>query len=135
MPHMVKALCVKEPHATLQVRGIKGAEIRSCRTKHRGEILVVASLQPDHAAARVWAAAAIPITNLGMAIGFVSIIDCVPFTSDLASRACVSWKIGDPVTKWAWLLDQGRARRIEPFPVVGRLGIFSVNYRKITEIQ
>jgi hypothetical protein len=132
----VRALCVKEPWASLQVRGIKTAEIRSRRTEHRGELLIVASLQPDHAAARIWATAAIPLTNLGMAIGFVHIEDCVPFTFDLAGRACLPWKVGDPTKRWAWLLDKSRARRIEPFPVHGRLGLFNVpDYYEVTNIQ
>lgn len=131
----VKALCVKEPWASLEVRGIKGAEIRSRATKHRGELLIVASLQPDMAAVRVHTAASGPIsiTNLGMAIGFVHVVDCVPFTPDLVGLAMINCPVlGTP---WAWMLDRSRARFIEPFPVKGRLGLFDVAYREVTEIQ
>ena len=132
---VVKAYCVKEPWATLQVRGIKGAEIRSRRTNHRGELLVVSSLQPDMKAVRIHTAASgsIPITNLGMAIGFVHVVDCVPFTPDLVGLAMTKCPVMG--TPWAWLLDRTRARFIEPFPVKGRLGLFDVSYREVTEIQ
>lgn len=131
----VRALCVKEPWATLQVRGIKGAEIRNGRTNHRGDLLIVASLQPDMDAVRIHTAASgsIPITNLGMAIGFVRVVDCVPFTPDLVGLAMIKCPVQG--TPWAWLLDKTQARFIEPFPVKGRLGIFDVKYCAISEVQ
>lgn len=131
----VPALCVKEPWATLQVKGIKGAEIRTSRTRHRGELLIVASKEPDWAAIRVHTAAAgmIPITHLGMAIGFVHVIDCVPFTPDLVGLAMIKCPVVG--TPWAWILDRTRARFIEQFPVKGRLGIFDVPYREVANIQ
>lgn len=125
----IKALCVREPWASLLVRGLKTAEIRSGRTHYRGELLIVASQQPDLPAVRLWATAAIPLSNLGMAIGIVDLADCVPYTEELKLRAChprivaPAFNTGVP---WAWLMGRG-ARRIEPFPVKGRLGLFDVH--------
>lgn len=104
----------------------KTAEIRSRPTKHRGYVLVVASRGVDFDAARTWAtfAANVPVTNLGMAIGVISICDCVRFTQELEWRARI--KRYDRADLWAWLTDPTSARRIEPFPVKGSLGLFDV---------
>jgi hypothetical protein len=56
----------------------------------------------------------------GVAVGIVDLVGCRPTTANDSTFACFDVVDGE----FAWLL--ANARKIEPLPVKGRLGIFSV---------
>ena len=60
----------------------------------------------------------------GAIIGVVNVIDCVPYTQVKDQPFAVP--LG-----WCWLLADPRA--IEPIPMAGKLGLFSVDLDEILE--
>jgi len=112
----MKAISIRQPHAENIAKGEKTIEIRSWRTNYRGDLLIVSSLKPDK-----------PLQNplpLGQAVAVVELVDCRPATrADEKRTMC---RI-DPSSDYAWVLR--RVRRIKPFKVKGRLGLYEVERR------
>jgi hypothetical protein len=100
----MKALSVKEPWASLIVFGGKNIENRTWRTNYRGPLLICASAQPKKSTSR-------------HAIGIVDVVDCV-------KQHRSKWFEGP----FGWVL--ANARPIEPMPVKGRLGLFTVSLKE-----
>jgi hypothetical protein len=103
----MKAIVIRQPWASLIAQGNKTVEIRSRRTSHRGDLLVVAAKQP------VWFSC-----PTGIALAVVSIVDCRPMIPSDAEEACIDYRPG----YWAWKLSN--VRPVPPVPVRGMPGIF-----------
>lgn len=132
------ALSIKQPFASLVVYGLKTLEIRSRRTTHRGKLLICSSLKPYpdgmlnpnnrdqyiERAVDFLPQLGAPVLY-GHAIGLVDVVGCRFMTPDDAKLALVPYRPG----AYAWEL--ANAVEIEPFPVSGQLGIFTVLASKI----
>ena len=105
----MKALSVKQPWASLIASGRKTIETRVWRTDYRGELLICASKRPD-----------IDGLPVGVALAVCRLVDCRPMTDADAEAACC----GKYPKACAWVLRD--IRPIEPFPVHGRLMLYSV---------
>jgi hypothetical protein len=103
----VKAISVKEPWASKIMFGEKTIETRTWKTNYRGEILICASANPKS-------------DYSGKALAIASIVECRPMVKADEKKACCPIYPG----AYAWLLSD--VKRIEGFPVKGRLGIFDV---------
>jgi hypothetical protein len=101
----MKALSVRQPWANLIAAGDKSIETRRWATDHRGPLLIVSSKVPR-------------IEPAGYAIAIANLVDCRPMTERDEPDACCPAYPG----AFAWVLED--IRKIEPFPVKGRLGIF-----------
>ncbi|MBN2202568.1 MAG: ASCH domain-containing protein [Candidatus Aenigmarchaeota archaeon] len=103
----MKALSIKEPWASMILRGEKTVEVRTWRTNYRGDILVCASAKPK-------------TENSGNALCIVEIVDCRPMKK---SDAKLSGGYFEPKS-YSWVLEN--IRKIKKFPVKGKLSIFNV---------
>lgn len=106
----MKALSVKQPWASMIVRGEKTIETRTWRTNYRGPLLIVASKKPN-------------LNNLptGEALCIVRLIGCRRMQqSDCQAARCETYP-----GAIAWLLED--IKPIEPFPVKGQLGLYDVD--------
>jgi len=106
----MRAICIKQPWASMIANGQKFIETRSWKTNYRGELLVVASQKPL-------------IDNLptGQALCIVNIIDCHPMKKEDEKFAKVEYNS----QKYSWILFN--IKKIKPFPVKGKLNFFQVN--------
>ena len=123
----MKALSVKQPWASLIIMWLKTIEVRTWVTKYRGPVLICSSQKPDADAMDLDRVNDLmdveTMTPLGQALGVVDLVDC----RELGKR-----DIGTPGTvilpeltekSLAWVLDN--PRRIQPFTVKGRLGLWT----------
>lgn len=129
----IPALSIKQPFASLVAHGLKTLEIRSRPISHRGRLLICASLKPysdvmfDPENVDKWTQTAndyLPTlgnsTLFGHAIGLVNVVGCRLMTPDDERLAFVKYRPG----AYCWQFEN--AMEIEPFRVVGQLGIFKV---------
>lgn len=109
-------LSVRQPWATLIVRGIKDVENRVWTTPHRGPILIHAARKLDtHADTQGWLTRAeINALPRGGIIGVVQVIDVVTTSSS-------PWFVGP----FGWVLTD--ARELPFRSLTGRLGLFEVS--------
>jgi hypothetical protein len=87
--------------------GAKTIETRRWPTDYRGPLLIVSSKLP-----------AVP--PAGYALAIATLVDCRPMTSADESAAKCDFYQG----AYAWVLSN--IRRVKPFPVRGKLGIYEV---------
>jgi len=103
----MKALSVKQPWANLIAAGEKAIETRTWATDYRGPILIVSSRSPK-------------IEPAGFALAIADLVDCRPMThQDEPAARC-----GVYPNAYSWVLRN--IRKIHPFPVRGKLGIYDV---------
>lgn len=112
----MKALSVKQPWANMIARGEKTIELRSWGTKHRGDLLICSSKQPN-------------IAPAGRALAIANMVDCRPATQKDEAAACSVIWVGTDVS---WVFEN--VRRITPFPVTGAQGLFDIERRRRHEI-
>jgi hypothetical protein len=120
----VKALSIRQPWAHLIAEGVKTVEVRSRPTKYRGPLLICVSktfkaVRLLDSYKRDWSA--IPMwkrEDMGRAIAVVELVECEVMTSNHEAAALVKAAPG----LWAWKL--AAVRKIDTFPVAGRLGLF-----------
>ena len=106
----MKALSIRQPWANLIAAGDKTIEVRPWPTKYRGPLLIVSAKRP-----------AVP--PAGCALAVVNLVDCRPMTqADEPAAMCKR----EP-NQWAWVLTD--VRRVEPQPVLGKLGLFEAPIR------
>lgn len=106
----MRAITVRNPWATFIALGLKTAEARGWRTRHRGPILIVSSVEP-------W------IEPAGCAVAVAEVKDVLPFRAEHGPRAMVPpGRFG-----FVWLLENVRA--VKPVPVRGRPGIYESGLR------
>jgi len=106
----MKALCIKEPWATLILQGKKTIETRTWTTNYRGEILLCASKNPK--------------SNISGKAFATAIIKDVQIMSkhDEEAACCERY----PKAR-SWFLEN--IKPIKPFRVSGQLGIFNVELK------
>ncbi len=102
----MKALSIRQPWANMIASGKKTIETRTWRTNYRGPLLIVSSRTPR-------------IEPAGYALAVAELIDCRPMTREDEEKAC--YQIYPRAQ--AWVLTN--IRRIDPFPVNGKLGLNS----------
>ncbi len=108
----MKALSVKQPWANMIARGEKTIELRSWRTRYRGDLMICSSALPD-------------IPPAGAALAIVKLVYCKKATQADEERACCVVRVG---RDFAWILEN--VRRIRPWPVKGAQGLFNVPYEE-----
>jgi len=116
-------LSMKQPWANMLVSGVKTIETRTWPTRHRGWLLIAASLKVDESAMQLRPHAGFGRGPRGRLVGLVKITGCRPMTEHDEQSACCAvypraqaWLCAD-----ATLLPSSEQHRIK-----GRLGIFSV---------
>ncbi len=118
----IKTLSVKQPWAWAIANGFKTIETRKWCPNHRGDILVVASLKPDKLLLD-WLISQRGIDIMGeiqygKAIAIAELVECRLMTrADEAHALCPTYH-----GAFAWVLRN--VRKIEPYPVKGRLGLY-----------
>ncbi|AFM54843.1 hypothetical protein B620_gp65 [Croceibacter phage P2559S] len=113
---MKKALTVKNPYAEWIAQGVKTIEVRSRSTKHRGELVICSSQQPE-----------IQGMQSGCMLCLVNLYDVKP----LEKLTPQEWELTKiPVaerkglTGFGWMLKD--PVRIVEYPVKGQLGIWNL---------
>ena len=119
----MKALSVKQPWANMITCGDKTVETRTWSTNYRGELLIVASNNIDKRIAPRYLAA-FGVQPQGKAIAIVELVDCRLMRKEDESLAVYPHKSG----LYAWVLKN--IRKIIPFPVRGRFGLYEVEITK-----
>ncbi len=133
----VKAISLWEPWATLMAFGAKTIETRSWMTRHRGALLICAGLKGDESTKTIpeFAAAlggdwADWQLNFGCAVALVDLDGCIGTRTaahhrPLAQAIEAERPFGDySPQRFCWVTKT--LRRLKPFPVTGRQGLFSV---------
>lgn len=122
---LIKAISVRQPWANAIMLG-KDVENRSRYYKHRGLLLIHASLKVDDAALDDPRILRLPINDLifGHLIGVVNLVDCVRFSR---SR----W--ADPDSEWKLILENPRPL-LRPVPYRGQLGLFGVEEKLLRDV-
>lgn len=115
----MKSLSVKQPWANWIANGRKTIETRRWATSYRGPLLICSSKEFDHDTAVDERAALYP---LGFALCIVDLVDVrmMEGRADEDAALCGVY----PGAR-AWVL--ANPRKIEPFSVKGRLGLFEVS--------
>jgi ASCH domain-containing protein len=111
---MMKALSIKQPWANLIASGKKTIETRLWPTDYRGPLLIVSSKTPD-------------IHPAGYAVAIGELVDCRPMTASDEQAACCARYPG----AFSWVIRD--IRKIEIFPVRGKLGLYDVSIPTSTE--
>lgn len=92
-------------------QGEKTIETRTWRTAYRGKLLIVSSRAPR-------------IEPVGCALAIGNLVDCRPMTqTDEEAARCQVYP-----GAYAWVLSN--IRKVRPFPVKGKLGLYDVELRK-----
>jgi hypothetical protein len=104
----MKALSVRQPWANLLASGKKTIETRLWPTDYRGSLLIVSSRTPK-------------IHPAGYALAVAELTDCRSMTKSDESAACCACYPG----AFSWVLRD--IRKIDIFPVRGKLGLYEVN--------
>lgn len=115
----MKALSIKQPWASLIAEGHKTIETRTWATDYRGPLLICSSKGVDEKALDEFREM-ISSAPCGFALAVVDLVDCVPMTYEHEQDALCGVYSG----AFAWRLK--RVRRIRPFRVRGKLGLFEV---------
>ena len=126
----MRCLTVRQPYAWAIIHGSKRIENRSRRTNHRGPLAIHAGLtRAEFRSGRDFTTMMPGLPEpadlvYGAVIGVVDVIDCVPYETVKDQPFAVP--LG-----WCWLLADPRP--IEPIPMAGKLGLFSVDLDEILE--
>jgi len=105
----MKAISIKEPYASMIYWLRKNIETRTWKTDYRGKLLLCASKKPKS-----------EISGCAFATCILSEIRPMKVTDEV--QACCSIYPG----AYSWILED--VKRIEPFPVKGKLSLFEVDY-------
>lgn len=104
----MKALCIKEPWASIIRRGEKTIETRTWKTKYRGKILLCCSKRPDSMIS-------------GFAFATADLVDCRKMTrKDEYFAQCETYPKAN-----SWVFEN--INPIQLFPVKGQLGLFEID--------
>ena len=119
----MKALCVRQPYATLIARGLKPLEIRTWRTAHRGDLVIAASASYHETALAVMAKFGLRDEDCprGVILCAVDLVDVRPTTR--ADREPSCWPACDAGFE-AFVLERPRA--LKQRPVRGKLNVFEI---------
>ena len=97
--------------------GKKTIEIRSWKTNYRGLLLICSSRTPN-------------IELAGHAIAIVTLYDCLPMRIKDVKGACCKYEKGH----YSWHFKDIR-KLPEPFPVKGKLGLYTLRLTKTLVIK
>jgi hypothetical protein len=115
----MRTISVQQPWAELIASGVKTLEVRTWTTKHRGPLLIAASKAwSRHDAADRWRG--LRDAPPGVAVCVVELLDVRE--GRRADRRATGGV--DPTSAFVWQLRV--MRRVEPFGVLGKLGLFEV---------
>lgn len=102
-------MSISQPWAELIFEGRKCYELRSWRGPSSERILIHAAMRVDRASATL-AGLQPDALNAGALVGFVEVVDCVPFTPEIANEVrgaqayfgnwqadLLAWKLRDPM--------------------------------------
>lgn len=113
---IIKAISIRQPWANWIAWIWKKIETRTWKTNYRGPLLIVASKKPDPN----YDTPDFDTEPRGQAVAIVDLIDCRPMTwRDVGDAKCECYS-----GAYAWVL--ANVRRIKPFPVRGRQGLYDV---------
>lgn len=107
----MKALSIKEPWASLILEGKKTIETRIWRTNYRGSILLCASKEPKSKIS-------------GKAFAIADLVHCHNMKKEDEEFACCEIY----PNAVSWFLKN--IRKIEPFEIKGKLGLFEVDFKE-----
>lgn len=107
----MKALCIKQPFASMIANGEKTIELRTWRTNYRGELLIVASKFPKREG-----------LPSGKGICIVELKDCRKMHKSDVKLSCCDYDSA----YYSWMFEEIRILET-PINVKGRLGIFDIN--------
>jgi hypothetical protein len=128
----MKAIVVKNPFIQFVLENLKWLELRSYRTHHRGDLLLVAgrSFHDGHCILDGQDMECLEAIRLlwhqdktlasGKAVCVVNLKDCRPMTLEDEAAACHRWQAGG----WVWEFDN--LRLIHRFEVLGKQGFLNV---------
>lgn len=105
----MNAISIKQPWLELIMRGEKTLEVRSWRTKIRGDVILCASAAPK-----------LYDLPTGQALCLVEIVDCRPFLPADIKKACCDY------TPDYFVWELANIRTIKPFPVKGKLNFYQI---------
>lgn len=106
----MKALCIKQPFASMIANGEKTIELRTWKTNYRGKLLIVASRFPKRKG-----------LPSGKGICIVELKDCRKMCELDVELSCCDYSD----TYYSWIFK--KIRKLEnPIEIRGRLGIFDV---------
>lgn len=128
----MKALSVRQPWAELIASGAKTFEVRTWQTQYRGPLLICASKIPSKISnydlfhRNLGLPPTIKDLMYGSAICTVDLVDIRSGDGCMhdAAKACCDFR----KTDWLWVLEN--VKRVNPFPVTGRLSLFEVTTKK-----
>lgn len=126
----MKAISLKQPYGSLVMKGDKSLETRTWPTKHRGDLLICASLQPHTGMVWVpwsgwmWCKSALlrfpELAIYGRALCVVNVVDCRPMVKEDEREACCELYPG----AYAWVLKD--LRPVEQVLIKGNRMLFNV---------
>lgn len=111
-----KALTVKQPYAEYIARGQKTIEVRTKDTKHRGELVICSSQQPEFEG-----------MMSGAQLALVNLYQTKPLeelTPEEWEKTCIPPEEREGLTGFGWFLKD--VTRIVEYPVKGQLGIWNL---------
>jgi hypothetical protein len=112
----LKAISIKQPWIDLIINGKKTIETRKWKTSYRGPLLLVSSKKPQ-------------IGLAGYALGIADLINCKKMVKDDEIMSCC--KLYPKAN--SWFLKN--IKKIKPFKVNGKLGIYEIEVDKIEIIN
>lgn len=130
----MKVITIKQPFATLIIKGYKKYEFRTWRTKYRGEILIHAGKGIDHKAMKKFEYLNLEYPS-GCIIGKVNITDCIEvddeFRRYLAKEDSVVYGSIIKHTEWyGFGFKMENPQEIDNIPINGKLSLWDYDYKE-----
>lgn len=114
----MKALSIRQPWAGLIACGRKTVETRTWQTTYRGPLLIVSGLERAPEWGRYQFEVPGDLGGQGVALAIANLVGISAMSEEHEKAAFVKARPG----LWAWRFDI--IRKIRPFPVKGKLGLF-----------
>lgn len=133
-----KALSLWQPWATLMATGAKTIETRSWETSYRGPLVICASKRwrkremEELLEIPAYREALEPeledgLLQVGVAVAVVHLVECLRAETIMAFGSFPEEVFGNYAPgRYGWITDMRRGVRVDPWPVVGRQGLFEV---------
>lgn len=123
----MKVLTIKEPWATLIIKGYKKYEFRSWKTKYRGKILIHAGLSLEKTMEERFKEYNLEY-SCGNIIGEAELVDCIlvdeKFNNELRQINPIVYARSNHVETYAWKLENIK-KYDNPIPCKGKLGLWN----------
>lgn len=127
----MKAISIKQPWTWLIATERKAIETRTWSTQYRGDLLICSSKKPTNDISvrkdfqTRFGAWAMMQLRCGVALCIAELVDCRPMVPEDVPAAMCDFNEG----AYSWVLAE--IRKIEPFEVKGKLGLFKVDYEEV----